>query len=580
MEKSEVMALVPRCLAGDEEAREALVLAVQNRVFYHCKKMLKNEDDALDATQEILITMLTKLDTLKEPAAFGGWLSAMTANYCRNVLRRSGREIPIPEDEEGNSMLDTIEAPDEQEVPDKALDSAESRRMIVELIDALPEAQRLCVLMYYYDEMGVKAIAEALGTSEGTVKSRLNYARKAIKEGVERYAAQGVKLYGLAPLPFLVYILKQDALLGGLTAAQSSACAQAALAGSSAALAGAAGGAAAGAGTTAAVGTTTAAGTAGGAGAAVSGAAAGGTAASAGTGNALTAMLLTHKGIAAAVAGVVLTGAIGGTVLLSQPKQPAEEPQPPAIEVVGPLPDPDPEPVVEPEPEPTVEPEPVTEPEPEPEPEPTVEPEPEPEPEPQPEPEPEPEPETPTTRTPGIAFSSMAMVTYPTTRYYSLSVFDLSTGRTIPVEEVTYTSETPDLVQIMDNKAGFMGMGKEGTGYITASWNGYTTRSRIEFVDSENSISLDCVGSYVSPGQTTTITLYDYSVSRFGDGYTVEWTVDHPDVVKLESFTTSKGEYAVRATSLKHGMAVVTCTVTWPDGTVRKQYSTIGVVYD
>ena len=184
----------------------------------------------MDATQEILITMLTRLDTLKEPEAFGGWLSAMTANYGRNVLRRSGREIQIPEDEEGNSLLDIIEAPDEQAIPDKALDSAESRRMIVELIDALPEAQRLCVPMYYYDEMGVKAIAEALGTSEGTVKSRLNYARKAIKEGVERYAEQGIKLYGLAPLPFLFYILKQDALLGGLTAAQSSACTQSALA--------------------------------------------------------------------------------------------------------------------------------------------------------------------------------------------------------------------------------------------------------------------------------------------------------------------------------------------------------------
>ena len=203
MEKTEVIALIPRCLAGDPEAQEALVLAVQDRVFYHCKKMLRNEDDALDATQEILISMLTKLDTLKEPAAFWGWLSAMTANYCRNALRRAGREMQIPEDEEGNSLLDTFETLDEQAIPDKALDTDESRRMIMELIDALPEAQRLCVLMYYYDEMSVRDIAAALETSEGTVKSRLNYARKAIKAGVDRHARQGVKLYGLAPLAFL-----------------------------------------------------------------------------------------------------------------------------------------------------------------------------------------------------------------------------------------------------------------------------------------------------------------------------------------------------------------------------------------
>ena len=66
MEKNELIRLIPRCQTGDAQAQEALVLAVQNRVFYHCKKMLKNEDDALDATQEVLISMLTKLDTWRD----------------------------------------------------------------------------------------------------------------------------------------------------------------------------------------------------------------------------------------------------------------------------------------------------------------------------------------------------------------------------------------------------------------------------------------------------------------------------------------------------------------------------------
>ncbi len=309
MEKDEVIALLPRCLAGDSEAREALVLAVQNRVFYHCKKMLRNEDDALDATQEILITVLTKLDSLKEPAAFWGWLSTITANYCRNTLRRGPREVQIPEDEEGNSLLDTFETLDEQTVPDKAMDSEESRRMIMGLIDGLPEAQRLCVLMYYYDEMGVKDIAAALDTSEGTIKSRLNYARKAIKDGVDRYAAQGVKLYGLAPLPFLAYLLKQDALLSGMTAAQSNACAQAVLAGSSAAASGAAAAAGTSGTTAGAVGS---------------------------AGKTLTTTLLAHKGLTAVVAGVVLAGVIGGTVALAQPESPPLESTPtPGMEVAA-----------------------------------------------------------------------------------------------------------------------------------------------------------------------------------------------------------------------------------------------------
>ena len=158
MEKSELSALIGRCQRGDRQAQETLILETQNRIYFHCRKMLKNEEDALDATQEILISMLEGIHNLQEAAAFWGWLNQMTANRCKNLLTRGFRENQIPEDEEGNSLLDAYENLDEQTVPDKALDNEETRRMVMELVDALPEAQRLCVLMYYYDEMSVKDI--------------------------------------------------------------------------------------------------------------------------------------------------------------------------------------------------------------------------------------------------------------------------------------------------------------------------------------------------------------------------------------------------------------------------------------
>ena len=229
MEMPSMAPVIRRCLSGDAGAQEELVLAAQNRVYYHCKKMLKHEEDALDATQEILISMLTKLDRLQDPEAFWGWLSAMTANHCRNVLTRGRREAQIPEDDEGNSLLDAFESLDEQTVPDKALDNDETRRMIVELVDQLPPPQRQCVLMFYYEEMSVKDIAAALETSEGTIKSRLNYARKAIKEGVDGYAAQGIKLY--SALPFLVYFLQKDAVVNSLSGSAAELLAQTVLAG-------------------------------------------------------------------------------------------------------------------------------------------------------------------------------------------------------------------------------------------------------------------------------------------------------------------------------------------------------------
>lgn len=202
MEQAELTRLIQKSLEGDRQAQEKLAEAAQNRVYYHCKKILKNEQDALDATQDVLITIVTGLDKLREPAAFWGWVNGITANRCRRLLSRRPEEWQIPEDDEGNSMLDGVETLDDQTVPDKALDNDETRRMMMELIEALPPEQKLCVLFFYYDEMSVKEIAQATGAAEGTVKSRLNYARKAIKDGVERYAAKGAKLYSFAPLPF------------------------------------------------------------------------------------------------------------------------------------------------------------------------------------------------------------------------------------------------------------------------------------------------------------------------------------------------------------------------------------------
>ena len=205
--------LIEKSRAGDLEAQEELIKKVQDQVHYHCRKMLNHEEDALDATQDVLIAMLKGLETLREPSAFWSWLNRMTTNICCKKLRDC-REIPLPP---GAPVQDAYGNFDDQTIPEKVLDNEENRRLIVELVEALPEAQRLCVLCYYYDEMSIRDIAEAMETSENTVKSRLYYARKAIKEGVDRYTAEGIKLYAFFPLPFLRYFLQKEAAESLLT---------------------------------------------------------------------------------------------------------------------------------------------------------------------------------------------------------------------------------------------------------------------------------------------------------------------------------------------------------------------------
>lgn len=226
MEKEELTLLIIKAQAGDQEAMEELLCRAHTPVSYQCRKMLRDPRDAEDMTQEILLVVYGRLDKLKEPAAFWGWINTITVTRCINALKRGKVDLQFSEDEDGHSVLDDLEELDEQQVPDKALDNAETTRMIEEIVNGLPEAQRICVLMYYYDEMSVREIAEAVGIPENTVKSRLNYARKAIKEQVLDYEKKGVKLYGLSPLPFLLYFLGRSAQEGADSAAAAAAARQ------------------------------------------------------------------------------------------------------------------------------------------------------------------------------------------------------------------------------------------------------------------------------------------------------------------------------------------------------------------
>lgn len=207
MEQETLIALVKRAQSGDSEAMERLLVSAHTSVSYQCRKFMKTPEDAEDLTQEVLLVIYQKLDTLTEPAAFHGWVKRIAATRCMNALSRTHVDLQFAEDEEGNSVLDSVEELDAQKIPDAAMDDAETARMVVELIDSLPETQRICTYLYYYDELSVKEIAELTATTENTVKSRLNYARKAIKEGVLDHEKKGIKLYGLSPLPFLLYYL-------------------------------------------------------------------------------------------------------------------------------------------------------------------------------------------------------------------------------------------------------------------------------------------------------------------------------------------------------------------------------------
>ena len=195
--------------------------------------------------------------------------------------------------------------------PEDTLCERDTGLILGELVDQLPDEQRTAVMLYYYDQCPVRQIASILQCAEGTVKSRLNYARKALEKLILlREQRDGVRLHALNPgLLFLALLLQEQNLAVDQQTVERGLLA----------VKGALGLTAAAAGSTAAASTAAAATTA--------------SAAAAGSGG----LTLGSKLAILLVAGAVATG--GGVLLASRPQQ---EPQPsaPVMAVISPTPSP------------------------------------------------------------------------------------------------------------------------------------------------------------------------------------------------------------------------------------------------
>lgn len=204
--------LVGRARRGDTDAVSALYEQTYSKVYYTVKSMIKNEDDVLDVLQDAYLKAFTHLKSFEGGEKFLPWVKQIAANTARDRLRRKTPALF------GELTADETQTPAEERIPDErpaflpeaSLDAAETQRLIREILDSLPDDQRAVVGMYYYEELSVREIAEALGVSESAVKSRLLYARRKIEARVRDLEKKGTKLYGAAPLPFLLFLLRSQ----------------------------------------------------------------------------------------------------------------------------------------------------------------------------------------------------------------------------------------------------------------------------------------------------------------------------------------------------------------------------------
>lgn len=208
MERDKLISLVTKAQQGDQDALNDLFNAFYNDVYYFALKTVKDDQIACDVTQETFVEIINTLDKLQEPAAFVKWMKQITYHQCTRYFKKK-KDVIVDEDEDGNTIFDTLQEDKAEFIPEEALDKDDFKKTIMSMIDDLSEEQRAALMMFYYDELSIKQIAEIQGTNENTVKSRLNYAKKGIKKSVEDYEKKnGVKLHCVGVLPLLLWLFK------------------------------------------------------------------------------------------------------------------------------------------------------------------------------------------------------------------------------------------------------------------------------------------------------------------------------------------------------------------------------------
>jgi RNA polymerase sigma-70 factor (ECF subfamily) len=162
---------------GDQAAFSRLVGAYQRPVYNLCYRMLSNAPEAEDAAQETFMRMYTKLHTYQPERKLSSWVLSIASHYCIDRLRRRrGQWLSLDEE----PMATTL--PSQNRGPEDLALRAESRDEVQRLVDMLPAAYRVPLILRYWHDLSYAEIAEVMGLTVQAVKSRLHRARLQVIE--------------------------------------------------------------------------------------------------------------------------------------------------------------------------------------------------------------------------------------------------------------------------------------------------------------------------------------------------------------------------------------------------------------
>ena len=162
--------------AGDYSPASEIYDRYSGRIYNFAFRFLKNAEAAEDAVQEVFVKMMRHANQFNGDAKLSTWLFSITANWCRDYLRKADNK-----NKESADVLVSLPTPSEL-APDRNLERRENEQLVRRALDALTTEQREAILLSRYQGLSYAEIAQIAGCSEGAVKTRVFRAMETLKK--------------------------------------------------------------------------------------------------------------------------------------------------------------------------------------------------------------------------------------------------------------------------------------------------------------------------------------------------------------------------------------------------------------
>ncbi len=190
--KEETIAFVEKMIEGDERAFDELYHSYSGKLYRMAYFITGNKNDSEDVLQETFTTCFLHRKSLKDPERFDSWIYQILVRTSWRLGKKRKRQGELSYEgileqgrEDGSKLAGRLEEDDTQPDPLSQVIEKEASYEIGQVIGQLDIKYRTVILLYYFNELGVRDIAEITGLFEGTVKSRLSRARALLRKALE-----------------------------------------------------------------------------------------------------------------------------------------------------------------------------------------------------------------------------------------------------------------------------------------------------------------------------------------------------------------------------------------------------------